>query len=70
MYIFSPSTNAFFPMDLKAEIEANGVWPSDGIEIDDSVFHELSQSAPAGKMKVIVNGQLPTFIDIPETLEE
>ncbi len=64
MYIFSPSTSAYYPIKLKEELESAGVWPTDGIEIEESVFNELSQPAPVGKIRIIEQGQLPTLIDI------
>ncbi|EFA4515129.1 DUF4376 domain-containing protein [Escherichia coli] len=43
-YIFSPSRNLFYPVELKAIYETAGRWPDDGTEVDDVTYRELFSS--------------------------
>lgn len=68
-YIFSPSNFNFYPKTLKESYEASGTWPGDGVEIDDSVFEEFSQSPPVGKSRGSIEG-MPAWIDLPPPTKE
>lgn len=68
-YIFSAKNNAFYPISLQSEYEQAGSWPEDGIEIADNIVSEFMVTAPAGKMRVVVDG-MPAWIDIPPPSHE
>lgn len=62
--IYSPSTNTFFDPVLKEAYEASGTWPSDGVEVDDSVFEQFALApAPEGKVRAAGPHGLPIWED-------
>ena len=51
-YIYSPSRDAFFPLGWKANYEAVGTWPNDGVEVTASTFAEFGAApTPAGQRR-------------------
>ena len=53
-HYFSPSLNAFFAGEFRADYEAAGTWPSDAKEVTDAVFQEFALAAvPAGKTRSV-----------------
>ncbi|WP_423776815.1 tail fiber assembly protein [Citrobacter freundii] len=69
MYLFSPSTLGFYPIEMKAEYLANGSLPSDVIEVSDSVRNEYNFSPPEGK-QLSSSQNMPVWIDIPPATRE
>ncbi|CFR10274.1 tail assembly chaperone gp38 [Yersinia frederiksenii] len=64
-YFYSAITNMFYPVSLRADYEASGSWPEDGIEVDGAVYKEFAADlAPTGKVRSSKDG-LPVWIDIP-----
>lgn len=64
--IYSPSSNAFFDPTLKGGYEASGTWPSDGVEVDDSVFELFALApAPEGKTRAAGPDGFPVWVDAP-----
>lgn len=62
--IYSPSTNNFFDPALKKAYDASGTWPSDGVEVDDSVFEQFALApAPEGKVRAAGPHGLPIWED-------
>lgn len=65
MYVYSATTNAFYPTVLKDSYEAAGSWPADGVEVTEEVFLEFSQNVegkyrwPKGNMPSWKEGSLP-----------
>lgn len=64
MYVYSKENNAFYPLSMRQDYIDAGTWPSDGIEVDDSVFEEF-YIAPPGKIRVGGDDGLPVWADIP-----
>lgn len=65
--IYSPSTNSFFDPALREAYDASGTWPSDGVEVDDSVFELFALApAPEGKTRTAGPDGLPIWTDAPE----
>ncbi|SQI42308.1 Caudovirales tail fibre assembly protein [Leminorella richardii] len=64
-YIFSAINNMFYPLALREVYDAAGTWPTDGLEVDDALFTKLSGVAPEGKIRVVSEGGLPCWVDIP-----
>lgn len=54
----------FFPYSLKAEYEQSGIWPDDGIDVNEDLFFTYT-NPPAGKIRVVDGHNLPYFVDIP-----
>ncbi|MEW5123802.1 tail fiber assembly protein [Citrobacter freundii] len=64
MYLFSPSTLGFYPIEMKAEYLNKGSLPSDVIEVSDSVRNEYNFAPPEGK-QLSSSQNMPIWIDIP-----
>ncbi|ENT9724402.1 tail fiber assembly protein [Escherichia coli] len=64
MYLFSPSTLGFYPIEMKAEYLNKGSLPSDVIEVSDSVRNEYNFAPPEGK-QLSSSQNMPVWIDIP-----
>lgn len=70
MYLFSPSTLGFYPIEMKEEYLTNDSLPSDVVEVSDSVRNEYNFVPPEGK-QLSSSQNMPVWIDIPPaTLEE
>ncbi|EMV2793014.1 hypothetical protein AACI93_001789 [Escherichia coli] len=61
-YIFSPSENMFYPVELKSLYSE---WPVDATEVPDSAFNEYTGALPEGKMRGVDDAGLPCWVDIP-----
>ncbi|MEH5011246.1 hypothetical protein [Phytobacter diazotrophicus] len=62
-YVFSATTNAFYPLDMKSLYEQAGSWPADGVEISDEDYFTYRGFPPAGKVLGSLNGY-PAWVDI------
>lgn len=69
MYLFSPSTFGFYPIEMKEEYLINGSLPSDVIEVSDSVRNEYNFAPPEGK-QLSSSQNMPVWIDIPPATRE
>lgn len=69
MYLFSPSTLGFYPIEMKEEYLTNGSLPSDVIEVFDSVRNEYNFAPPEGK-QLSSSQNMPVWIDIPPATRE
>lgn len=69
-FIFSPSENLFFKKSLQYRYELSGIWPDDGIDVDDSIFMEFTGAPPEGKVRGVNNNGYPVWIDIPQPSQE
>ena len=49
---------------------ANDAWPSDGVEVSESVFIEYTQSIPEGKKRGCDEKGRPAWVDIPPPTPE
>ena len=67
---YSPKNNAFYPLDLKQDYVSAGSWPSDAIEVDESIFLTFSSTPPVGKVRVAGEDNLPSWGDIPPPTAE
>lgn len=63
-YLYDAATNAFYPLSMRADYEAAGVWPEKGVEIDEETFASF-QTPPEGKMRVPDKDGNPSWGDIP-----
>lgn len=69
MYLFSPSTLGFYPIEMKAEYLNKGSLPSDVIEVSDSVRNEYNFAPPEGK-QLSSSQNMPVWIDLPPATRE
>lgn len=70
-YIFSPSDNMFYPIELRSSYEIAGTWPADSVLVDDAVFAEFTGLPPEGKVRTVGEDGLPAWEDVlPPTQEE
>ncbi|MGJ0580457.1 tail fiber assembly protein [Xenorhabdus bovienii] len=66
MYFYSAKKNAFYPVILQQNYIDSGIWPDDGIEVEENVFTEFSGNIPPeGKIRISGNDGLPAWGDIP-----
>ncbi|HDR2501643.1 TPA: tail fiber assembly protein [Enterobacter roggenkampii] len=63
-YVYSATSNAFYPVSLKSSYEAAGDWPADGVEVDEETYEEF-QNPPAGKVRAPDSEGNPSWVDIP-----
>lgn len=68
MYIWSPSKKGFYPSTEEAQFKAVGVWPTDGVEVSESV-HDALYPIPNGKIIDSVDGY-PAWVDAPPPTPE
>lgn len=68
-YVYSATSNAFYPIALKSSYEATGDWPVDGVDVDDTVFSEF-QNPPPEKIRIAGENGFPSWADIPPATRE
>ncbi|HAZ4831217.1 tail fiber assembly protein [Citrobacter freundii] len=68
-YLYDAKTNAFYPFILKNAYINSGLWPSDGVEVDEAIFTEYQTPLP-GKVMVAGDDGYPTWSDIPPLNKE
>lgn len=56
---FSPSENAFYAGELKESYIAADSWPSDALEVDESLYLEFIDEPPAGKYRGVDDAGMP-----------
>ncbi|EOZ2732808.1 TPA: tail fiber assembly protein [Citrobacter freundii] len=70
-YMYSASTNSFYPVAFKQNYVNSKTWPEDAIDIDDSVYEEYaSQQIPEGKIRTPDNEGYPSWGNIPAATPE
>lgn len=69
-YLYSPSNNAFYPVELYFDYIYHGTWPDDAIAVDDSVYREFAANvAPEGKIRAAGEDSMPCWADVPAPTE-
>lgn len=48
-YIYSATTNSFYPLEMKEDYTQADSWPDDAVEVDEQVYIEFSGLPPEGK---------------------
>lgn len=65
-YLYSATTNAFYPEALKQDYINSNSWPDDTLIVDDFIYKEYAQDAvPEGKQRVPNDAGYPSWGDIP-----
>ena len=67
---FSPSENAFYAGELKESYIAADSWPSDALEVDESLYLEFIDKPPKGKYRGVDNAGMPCWLEIPPPTAE
>ncbi|MES0243759.1 tail fiber assembly protein [Citrobacter cronae] len=63
MYAFSNGN--FYPLSMREVYETSDSWPTEYIEVDESVFTEFSTTPPEGKIRGTGDDGMPAWVDIP-----
>lgn len=45
-YIYSATTNSFYPLEMKEDYTQADSWPDDAVEVDEQVYIEFSGFLP------------------------
>lgn len=61
MKYFSASENAFYAGELKESYIAADSWPSDALEVDESLYLEFIDEPPAGKYRGVDDAGMPCW---------
>lgn len=69
-YMYSATTNAFYPLSMQADYENAGSWPEDGIEVSEDVFSEFTSVNHADKHREPGPDGLPMWVDNPAPTQE
>jgi len=67
--IYSPSKNAFYAPEFRADYDAAGTWPDDAVEVSEELYAQ-TLNPPAGKIRVAGADGLPALIDLPVESEQ
>ena len=63
-YLYDAVTNAFYPLDMQEEYETAGMWPKNGVGVDEELFASFQSPAP-GKVRIAGDDGYPAWGDIP-----
>lgn len=67
--MYAYANNSFYPFSMREAYEASGSWPTEFIEVDDSVFTQFSASPPEGKRRGTGDDGMPVWVDVPPLSE-
>ena len=69
-YIYSATTNSFYPLEMKEDYTQAGSWPDDAVEVDEQVYIEFSGLPPKGKIRIAGENGFPAWSEIPPPTHE
>ncbi|ECV1080060.1 tail fiber assembly protein [Salmonella enterica subsp. enterica serovar Cerro] len=69
-YVYSATSNAFYPIALKNSYEATGDWPVDGVDIDEDAFATYTGTPTTGKMRGSDGNGYPAWVTTPPLTRE
>ncbi|MEH1315052.1 tail fiber assembly protein [Citrobacter farmeri] len=69
-YVFSPTSNLFYPVALRADYEKASSWPADPVGVSDEIYFEYSVIPPEGKIRRSDANGMPCWIDAPSKSKE
>jgi len=64
-FIYSPSANAFYPLDMQSLYEAAGTWPTDPVDVTDEEAATYMGQPPPGQMRAAGPDGHPMWVDRP-----
>ena len=65
LYVYSASTNAFYPKAMQSVYEAAGTWPTDAVDVTDQEAETYMGMPPLGQMRAAGPDGHPTWVDLP-----
>ncbi|HII0646834.1 TPA: tail fiber assembly protein [Salmonella enterica subsp. enterica serovar Yopougon] len=68
--MYAYANNSFYPFSMREVYEASDSWPTEYIEVGESVFTEFSASPPVGKIRGTGDNGMPAWVDIPPPTQE
>ncbi|EBP3538292.1 tail fiber assembly protein [Salmonella enterica subsp. enterica] len=68
--MYAYANNSFYPFSMREVYEASGSWPTNYVEVDESVFTEFSVTPPVGKIRGTGDDGIPAWVDIPPPTQE
>ncbi|MFO3903843.1 tail fiber assembly protein [Enterobacter hormaechei] len=69
-FIWDAPNNRLLAYLLKAEYEAVGMWPADGVDVTDAVAAEFTGQPPQGKIIGLGSDGMPAWVDVPPLTPE
>ncbi|EEW1448752.1 tail fiber assembly protein [Escherichia coli] len=69
-FIWDAKNNLLLSYVLKAEYEAAGMWPENGIDVSDEISAEFTGQPPEGKTIGVGADGMPAWVDIPPPTRE
>ena len=69
-YIYSATTNSFYPLEMKEDYTQADSWPDDAVEVDEQVYIEFSGLPPKGKIRIAGENGFPAWSEIPPPTHE
>ncbi len=67
MYFFSPSENAFYPVEMQEDYILAGSFPDDAVEVEEAIWLTFAGDIPpAGKVRIAGEKGLPAWADAPQ----
>ncbi|MDM2834893.1 tail fiber assembly protein [Citrobacter sp. Cpo091] len=69
-YAYSPTSNLFYPVALRADYEKASSWPGDPVGVSDEIYFEYSGIPPEGKIRRSDANGIPFWIDAPSKSKE
>ncbi|EFT5605165.1 tail fiber assembly protein [Escherichia coli] len=69
-YIYSATTNSFYPLEMKEDYTQADSWPDDTVEVDEQVYIEFSGLPPEGKIRIAGENGFPAWSEIPPPTPE
>lgn len=63
--MYAYANNSFYPFSMREVYEASDSWPTEYIEVDESLFTEFSSPPPVGKIRGTGDDGMPAWVDIP-----
>lgn len=68
--MYAYANGCFYPLSMRSDYEMSDSWPTEYIEVTESVFTEFSATPPDGKIRGTGDDGMPAWVDIPPPTKE
>lgn len=68
--MYAYANGCFYPLSMRSDYEMSDSWPTEYIEVTESVFTEFSATPPDGKIRGTDDDGMPAWVDIPPPTKE
>lgn len=68
--MYAYANGCFYPLSMRSDYEMSDSWPTEYIEVTESVFTEFSATPPDGKIRGTGEDGLPAWVDIPAPTQD